>query len=279
MSEERPLGPEPEEPKAAPPALPAAGSGAPEASGPPPAEAGNAGRPARPEPERYPFWTYGDLLLFFGLAFPCLLLGWAIVTGFFALFHIQVAALAAKPIAEQFTGYLFWFGSLWLIFKIEHDQPFWRSLGWKSFRMQPTLVIILGILCAYGTGLLGKAMRTPETPNPMTELMEGRASLILMAIFGITLGPLCEELAFRGFLQPLLVRSIGAAPGIIVAAIPFGLLHYREYGNSWRHVVIVAAAGAAFGWIRHATGSTRASTIMHGAFNALGFVSFVARGQ
>ena len=125
--------------------------------------------------------------------------------------------------------------------------------------------------------LLGKAIGTPETPNPMTEMMEGRASLILMAIFGVTLGPLCEELAFRGFLQPLLVRSLGAAPGIIVAAIPFGLMHYPEYGNSWRHAAIVAAAGAAFGWVRHKTGSTRASTIMHGAYNALFFVALLTQ--
>jgi len=239
--------------------------------------AGTTGGAAAPPPQRYPFWSYGDLLVFAGLFVPCLLLGGALVRAFSGLFHIHIAARAAAPLAAQFVGYLFWFGALWLILKIVHDEPFWRSLAWKSFRMQPTLVILLGVMCAYGVALLGKAIGTPETPNPMTDLMEGRASLILMAVFGITLGPLCEELAFRGFLQPLLVRSFGAALGIIVAAIPFGLLHYREYGNSWRHAVIVAAAGAAFGWVRHKTGSTRASTIMHGAYNALFFVAMLTQ--
>jgi membrane protease YdiL (CAAX protease family) len=82
-----------------------------------------------------------------------------------------------------------------------------------------------------------------------------------------------EELIFRGFLQPLLVRSLGAVPGILAAAVPFGLLHFSEYGNSWRHAVLISGAGAAFGWMRHATGSTKASTLMHAAYNALFFAS------
>jgi len=74
-----------------------------------------------------------------------------------------------------------------------------------------------------------------------------------------------------------LVRSVGAVPGVLLAAIPFGLLHYQEYGNSWRHVVIVAAAGAAFGWMRQATGSTKAAALMHASYNALFFVAFLAQ--
>jgi membrane protease YdiL (CAAX protease family) len=102
-------------------------------------------------------------------------------------------------------------------------------------------------------------------------------SRILLAVFGTTLGPLCEELAFRGFLQPLLVRSLGAVTGILAAAIPFGLLHYQEYGNSWRHALIISLAGAAFGWMRHATGSTKASTIMHASYNALFFFAMFSQ--
>jgi membrane protease YdiL (CAAX protease family) len=103
--------------------------------------------------------------------------------------------------------------------------------------------------------------------------MQDRASIAIIGVFGVTLGPMAEELAFRGFLQPLLVRSLGVLPGIVVAALPFGLLHFSEYGNSWRHVVLICAAGVAFGWMRHVTGSTRASTLMHSAYNALFFAA------
>src|ERR1019366_8877341 len=151
--------------------------------------------------------------------------------------------------------------------------PFGGWLSGPGARMPFLWVVICGVATAYLVAILGQLIHTPTTKNTMTELMEDRVSLLLMTVFGVTLGPLCEELAFRGFLQPLLVRSLGAVPGIVLAAVPFGLLHYQEYGNSWRHAAIIAAAGAAFGWMRHATGSTKASTLMHASYNTLIFVA------
>ncbi len=232
-----------------------------------------AGEPEQPQhkPERYPFWSYGDLALFFGLAFPSLLLGWALVRGFVLVFGVRIAARAAGPLTEQFAGYLILFGALALILRMEYNKPFWSSLAWRDFQMPFLWVVIFGLLAAFAVSVLGSLIRTPNTENTLTEMMQDRTSLILMTVFGVTLGPICEELAFRGFLQPLLERSLGTAPGILLAAIPFGLLHYQEYGNSWRHALIVAAAGSAFGWMRHVTGSTKSAAIMHAAYNAMFF--------
>jgi membrane protease YdiL (CAAX protease family) len=137
--------------------------------------------------------------------------------------------------------------------------------------------MVCGFVAAFSVGIASNLIHTPETSNPMTDLMQGRTALIVMAVFGITLGPLFEELAFRGFLQPLLVRSVGAVGGVLLAAIPFGLLHYQEYGNSWRHALVISLAGASFGAMRQATGSTRAAALMHGAYNAFFFVVLFAR--
>jgi membrane protease YdiL (CAAX protease family) len=57
-----------------------------------------------------------------------------------------------------------------------------------------------------------------------------------------------------------------------MAAVPFGLLHLQQYGNSWRHVLLITLAGAAFGWMRYRTGSTKAAVIMHAAYNGVFFV-------
>ncbi len=232
---------------------------------------------APPEPERYPFWNYFDLVIFFGLAFPSLLIGWALVKGTLAVLRIHIMAAAVEPLMEQAVGYILLFGALKLLFQAEYDRPFWSSLAWKRFHMPVAMVATLGMGTALAVGIFAKLIRTPETKNSLTELMKDPTSFWLMAVIGTTVFPLCEELAFRGLMQPLLARSLGAAPGIILAAIPFGLLHYHEYGDSWRHAAIVAAAGAAFGWMRHATGSTRASTIMHGAYNALFFLALLAQ--
>jgi membrane protease YdiL (CAAX protease family) len=230
-----------------------------------------------PEPERYPFWGYSDLLLFAGLVIPSMLTGWALVkTGMF-LFHIHAALRVAELLSEQFLGYAILFGGLLLILRMQYQRPFWRSLAWTDASLPFLWNVICGLGAAFVVALVGYLIHTPNISNPITEMMQDRASVILLATFGVTLGPLCEELAFRGFLQPLLVRSLGAVPGILAATIPFGLLHFQEYGNSWRHAVLIAVAGASFGWMRHATGSTKAATIMHASYNALFFFVLFAQ--
>jgi membrane protease YdiL (CAAX protease family) len=233
--------------------------------------------PPPPEPERYPFWGYGDLLLFAGLAIPCMMLGWGLVKLVLWMFHVHPAVRVAELLPEQFLGYVLLFGMLRLIFRLEYERPFWTSLAWTHTRAPVLSIAIAGLGAAYGVAILSNLFQMPNTSTPMMDLLKDRTSVILMAIFGITFAPLCEELIFRGFLQPLLVRSLGTAPGILAAAIPFGLLHFSEYGNSWRHVVLISLAGAAFGWMRHATGSTRASAIMHASYNTLGFLALFAQ--
>src|SRR5205807_2006452 len=85
--------------------------------------------------------------------------------------------------------------------------------------------IVVFFLLAFGVVLVGRLLQTPDVNTPMKQLLSDRSSVLLIAIFAVTLGPLCEELAFRGFLQPLLVRSFGPVPGVILGAVPFGLLH------------------------------------------------------
>jgi len=106
----------------------------------------------------------------------------------------------------------------------------------------------------------------------MTELLKDPTSMVLMAIFGSVAAPVFEELLFRGFLQPLMSRTLRVAAGIAGTAVLFGMLHFREYGNSWRHVLLISISGVVFGWVRHSTGSTKAAAGMHACFNGFQFV-------
>ena len=235
---------------------------------PPLLEAPELAPPARPEA----FWSYSDLFLFVGLSLPALLAGLGLVRGVNALFRLHPVA-AAEVIAEQFAGYFFLFLVLLLIFRVQYERPFWASLGWRALRLNTFQIALTGWGAAIAVNVVGYLIHTPTSNNPLTDLMETRTGLVLVTAFGITLGPLAEELIFRGFVQPLVVRSVGAVAGIVLTALPFGLLHFREYGNSWRHVVLIWGAGAAFGWMRQVTGSTKASTVMHSAYNLLFFVA------
>lgn len=237
--------------------------------------------PDRPEPAppptRDPFWSYSDLAVFLGLLIVSALGGLGLVALFFNLFPIHLQAKVAEAMIAQSLIYVLAFGGLALMFRVQYGRPFWSSLGWTSFRLPAFVVAGCGIVTAVIVAFIGALIRTPTTANRITEMLEDPKSLVLVAIFGLTIGPLAEELGFRGFLQPLLVRTFGPAPGIIAAAVPFGLLHFPEYGNSWRHALLITLAGAAFGWMRYRTGSTKASTFMHASYNALEFVAYLAQ--
>ena len=110
---------------------------------------------------------------------------------------------------------------------------------------------------------------------PLTELLRERASLVWVGCFAITLGPLWEELAFRGFLMPLLVRSLTVAPAILLTALLFAGLHGPEYAWSWKHLALITVAGTAFGWMRHHASSTAAATVMHAGYNLVFFLGML----
>ncbi len=241
-------------------------------------EVGQALPPPHSAPlPRDPFWGYSDLTVFLGLLIVSALGGLGIVALFFNVFPIHLQAKVAEALIAQTLIYLLAFGGLALLFRIQYGRPFWSSLGWAPFRLPALVVAGCGVITAVIIAFIGALIRTPTTANRITEMLEDPRSLVLVAIFGITIAPVAEELGFRGFLQPLLARSLGPGPGIIAAAVPFGLLHFPEYGNSWRHALLITLAGAAFGWMRYRTGSTRASTLMHASYNALEFIAYFAQ--
>lgn len=242
------------------------------------AEPGPQPEPAPPQPERYPFWGYPDVLLFVGMALPAILAGSMIVKLLVRISRVHVIP-AAELLAGESAAYVALFLVLLGIFRLQYDRPLWQSVGWRPTGTPAIRLIAAGLGTAIAVAFLAAAIKTPMTENAMTQLLKDRTSLILVSIFGVSVGPLAEELIFRGFLQPLLVRSLGAAAGVIITAIPFGMMHYWQYGRSWRHVILIAAAGGMFGWVRHATGSTKASTIMHAAYNAVLFLGLFLQGQ
>jgi membrane protease YdiL (CAAX protease family) len=228
-----------------------------------------------PPAERYPFWGYQDLFVFVGLFVVSMIAAFAAVSGVLKLFRLDVQNDLLRLLPAQFLAYLLLFLSVALLFRAQYGRPFWSSLGWTDLRLRPTAIIAYGVLLAFTIGIASRLLQTPDTPTPLSKLMSDRTSIVLVALFGATLGPLCEELIFRGFLQPLFARSMGAVVGIMAAAVPFGLLHLQEYGNSWRHGLLITAAGAAFGWMRWRTGSTKASTLMHASYNGMFFVALL----
>lgn len=233
-----------------------------------------------PEPpaDGEPFWNYQDLLLLVGLAVPSVVVAIALV----ALAGLALggpARSAVAVLALQFTAYGLWFLCLFALLKLRYGRPFWRSLAWVRPRAPLSRFLAGGVVLAFAIALLGALLRTPDIDMPIQQLLRDRASLALVGLFAVTLGPLCEELIFRGFLQPLLTRTFGAAAAILVTAVVFAVPHGPQYAWSWQHVLLITLAGAAFGWARLRSGSTLAAAVMHAGYNLVFFVALAAQWE
>lgn len=168
----------------------------------------------------------------------------------------------------QSIGYAVWFASLAVLFRVKYAKPFWSSLGWRRAPFWLSKGLALGVGTMVGIALLTRFLYLPDIESPIRKLLED-PGLRWLAIFSIALvGPVAEELVFRGFAQPLLTSVLGMWPGIFLTALPFGLLHAPQLDNSWKNVALIVLAGAAFGWLRQRTDSTLASGMAHATYNS-----------
>jgi membrane protease YdiL (CAAX protease family) len=83
----------------------------------------------------------------------------------------------------------------------------------------------------------------------------------------VMLGPLAEELLFRGFLLPRLAAQFGSSAALILSSMLFMLIH-PHYGP---FMPMVFFYGFVFGWARLRSGSILPSYALHLSVN--GFVS------
>jgi uncharacterized protein len=219
-------------------------------------------------PGTHVFWGYQDLVLFGGAMLPSILLGTAVGRIARSLFG---ADKGVESLILQFVAFAGWFLALFFLFRVRYGKPFWESLGWNPRPARMIESFFEGIAVSVGLIFVSAFLDKPPGDSPMQELLSRESTLLLVGVFSVTLGPLCEELAFRGFLMPLFAQSFGVAAAIVLAAIPFAIAHAPQYAYSWRHVALIGLAGMAFGWNRYKTGSTAATTVMHGSYNLVIF--------
>jgi hypothetical protein len=219
-----------------------------------------------------PFWDYTDLFLFILLGATSLAVSLLVALAF------TKTALPLRLLLVQTLWYALTFGSLKALLLVRYEQPFWQSLGWRpiSFRTAAG-AILAGPVLVIGLGLLQLALRSPEAEPPFSQMLGSRGTIVLFGILAVVLGPIAEELAFRGFLMPLMIRSLGTAGGIVVTGFLFGSIHGYEYQWAWQYMLLISLVGCVFGWTKYKTKSTLASALMHSAFNLTQFAALLAQ--
>ena len=255
-----------------------------------------------PPPVRFP--NFGDV----GLVLVLLVFGWMgsgalLATALhFHLWGVSTVKQALNNIhytlGSQAVWYLISFSGCLLLFPAIWHKGYFAGLEWNAaaaFRKRWLLFTAAGacFLLALADGLLLPG--PPDTPIDQIFRLPGAAWLLF--VFGITMAPFFEEMAFRGFLLPafntaidwaaerLMHRqppasgadgkthwSIGAMVlGSVLTSIPFALMHAEQTGYSLGPFLLLICVSLVLCWVRLSTRSLAASTLVHSSYNLLLF--------
>lgn len=230
--------------------------------------------PVTEAPEREPFWGWMDVAMFAAVFLLMALI--AVFTG--QILGSMIApqeALAARAMLLQVMLYAALFSALYLVLRARYGRPFWKSLGWVTRWPNAGMLLLAGPAMAFGVAVLGAALKAPQIKSPLEAMLKDPVSIALVGITAVTIGPLAEEILFRGFLLPLLVRTTGTVLAVILCGLPFTLLHGPQYQWSWQHLLLLLIVSVLLSLVRLRTGSTAAATLVHALYNMTFMIFFV----
>ena len=239
--------------------------------------------PTAPPPVENPVWSGWDVLLIAGLTFVTMLvLQTLVIVGALWLVypHSNLGLVQQKPIVllvSQFPLYIALAAYMFLLVEGKYHVPFWQALRWnwpqswwKLLGLGAGMLVILG--------LLENLLPMPKD-TPFEHFFDRPRDAYLLAILAVSIGPLMEELFFRGFLYAVAARRWGIGWGIFLAALPFALLHLQQYGYAWGAVLVIFVVGVVCGIVRAMTRSVGASFLVHVGYNGMQMLIAVVATQ
>jgi membrane protease YdiL (CAAX protease family) len=186
----------------------------------------------------------------------------------YAFPHASWADVAQKPSLALLSELLTYLAvAIYMILLVEgkYRARFWTAIRWNWPGMAGFGLLGLGVLML-GLDVLGRFLPMPKE-TPFDQFFARPSDAYLTVAFAVTLGPLMEELFFRGFLYPVVARRLGVVWGILLTALPFGLIHAVQYGYAWGAVLIIFLVGVVLTAVRARTKSVASSFLAHVGYN------------
>jgi membrane protease YdiL (CAAX protease family) len=115
------------------------------------------------------------------------------------------------------------------------------------------------------TTIFGESQAVEQSNSIITDLSQSPGGLISV-IAALGLAGICEEFAFRGFLQSTLTRRYSFIPAVIVSAVTFGIFHFDP---QFVYILSALSAGLVLGYIYHHWKSYIVVAIAHSTVNLL----------
>jgi membrane protease YdiL (CAAX protease family) len=251
----------------------------------------------------------GHAVLFFLLAFFFVVA--SLSAGVGVVSHVRhisrQSAASYHPLAllaAQGAGYvLTLLFSAWLFSRL-WERPFLTGIEWNTLALRRRWfwLLPLGLVLS---GAAQYALHFIPTGGgaPIENLFTSQRSVWATAGMAILLGPLFEEIAFRGFLLPALATAYdwlamertpaglerwrnsalhsrsGLVFAAVISSVPFALMHAAQISFVWGAVGVLYCVSLALSYIRIRTHSVACSTLVHGTYNLTIFaVIYIATG-
>lgn len=162
-------------------------------------------------------------------------------------------------------------GVLWIGWRLKTRGGRWEEIGlrriaaaelaWGALATVPGWLLVAGVaLAAEKLGLpsfLYKQLGAAEVFN-----VDRPIDVILVALIGVVLAPVFEEIVFRGFLLTALSRRWGPALALVVSSLLFGMVHGEG-------ILTVGTLGLVFGALTLWRGSLTAAITAHALVNGV----------
>jgi membrane protease YdiL (CAAX protease family) len=133
------------------------------------------------------------------------------------------------------------------------------------------LLLVDIIVSAVLTSIFGVSQAVEESNAIITELSASTGGLIAI-VAALVLAGICEEFAFRGFLQSTLTRRYSFIPAVLTSAFVFGLFHFDP---QLVYILSALTAGLVLGYIYHRWNSYVVSAIAHSTVNLVVLVALL----
>lgn len=137
--------------------------------------------------------------------------------------------------------------------------------------------LAIGLMMPFVGGALTEWLARGHMVSQDIKQLGANTSLMLripLAIVVTTMGPLVEELLFRGVLLSAVSRRVGSAGAIVITALLFAVVHLPDLSFLWYAVPNLVLLGLALGWLRVQSASIWPAVLAHGLNNALAVVSW-----
>ncbi|WP_242392886.1 CPBP family intramembrane glutamic endopeptidase [Anaeromyxobacter oryzisoli] len=144
-------------------------------------------------------------------------------------------------------------------------RPRARELALAALVGVAAFLVANGVMALWSRLLPARVLRLFDVARVFDAPLGER---IAIAVVASVLAPVCEETAFRGYLQRTIALRRSPAVAIAISALLFGVLHDPV------RFPAVAVLGAVFGWLAWRSGSTWTAIMAHAVNNGLasGFV-------